>query len=176
MKTNDIIKISFMTALIAIGAYIKIPAPIIGVFTLQLSFVLLAGIVLGSKKGAIAIALYAVGGLLGIPWFAYGGGLAYVLQPTFGFILAFIIGGYIVGVFRERSNSLTSISIGAVVGTLVVWILGMMYLWMIMNFYQLKEVALIPLLFSIFSVSLVCDLILAFVVAVAGKRIITLLH
>lgn len=45
-------------------------------FTLQFFFVLLAGILLGSKLGALAVLLYVVIGLLGLPIFAAGGGLA----------------------------------------------------------------------------------------------------
>lgn len=176
MKTRDLILISMFASMIAIGAFIRIPAPMIGYFTLQLTFVILAGIVLGSKKGALAATVYALGGLLGIPWFTQGGGIGYVLVPTFGFILAFILGAYIAGKFREINDSLLFITIGSIIATLVVWGLGYIYLWGIFEFYLGKSNDFIPFMLSIFSYSFVLDLILAFGVAVAGKRLIKVLR
>ncbi|MFQ7171426.1 MAG: biotin transporter BioY [Thomasclavelia ramosa] len=48
---------------------------------------MLAGILLGSKLGALAVLLYVVIGLLGLPIFAAGGGLAYIVRPSFGYLI-----------------------------------------------------------------------------------------
>ncbi|MCB5624660.1 biotin transporter BioY, partial [Bifidobacterium animalis] len=64
-------------------------------FTLQFFFVLLAGILLGPKLGALAVLLYVVIGLLGLPIFAAGGGLAYIVRPSFGYLIGFIAGAYV---------------------------------------------------------------------------------
>lgn len=174
MKTIDIIKIGLFTSMIVIGAFIKIPAPVIGVITLQLTFVLLGGIVLGSKNGAIAASVYAIGGLLGIPWFAYGGGPSYILQPSFGFILAFILGAYLAGLFREKNSSFISITIGSFIGTIVVWIIGMIYIWLILEVHVGKDIPFIPHILSIFSIAFVKDLVLAVIISIAGKRILNI--
>ncbi len=69
----------------AIGAFIRIPVPLVP-FTLQITFTTLAGLfLLGSKKGAISVAVYVLMGLIGIPVFTQGGGFSYVLKPSFGF-------------------------------------------------------------------------------------------
>ena len=49
------------TALSAIGAFIRIPVPLVP-FTLQITFTTLAGLLLGSKKGAISVAVYVLMG------------------------------------------------------------------------------------------------------------------
>ena len=57
---------------------------------------MLAGLLLGSRLGALSVSLYTVLGLAGVPVFTGGGGLWYIFQPTFGYILGFIIGGIVV--------------------------------------------------------------------------------
>ena len=55
--TRDLILCALFTALSAIGAFIRIPVPLVP-FTLQITFTTLAGLLLGSKKGAISVAAY----------------------------------------------------------------------------------------------------------------------
>lgn len=86
--TRDLILCALFTALSAIGAFIRIPVPLVP-FTLQITFTTLAGLLLGSKKGAISIAVYVLMGLIGIPVFTQGGGFSYVLKPSFGFFGSF---------------------------------------------------------------------------------------
>ena len=64
---------SLFTALIAVGAFIKIPIPVVP-FTLQFLFTTLAGLLLGSKMGAVSVIAYMVLGLVGLPIFSEGGG------------------------------------------------------------------------------------------------------
>ena len=87
LTTKKITYCAIFTALITIGAFIQIPVPFMDYFTLQFFIVLLAGILLGSKLGALAVLLYVVIGLLGLPIFAAGGGLAYIVRPSFGYLI-----------------------------------------------------------------------------------------
>ena len=101
MKSNTLTirKMTFcaiFTALIAVGAFIKIPVPPIP-FTLQTMFVVLAGLMLGGNMGGISALLYMILGLIGIPIFTGGGGIGYVLKPTFGYIIGFCVGAYAIG-------------------------------------------------------------------------------
>ena len=84
------------TALIAIGAFIRIPVPVVP-FTLQYLFTMLAGLLLGAKLGAAAVALYVGMGLIGFPIFTQGGGFGYVFNPSFGYLVGFIVGAYATG-------------------------------------------------------------------------------
>ena len=80
------------------GAYIKINIPVQPFpmhFTMQFLFVLLAGFLLGARKGAICVGIYLAVGLSGIPVFAAGGGPAYLIRPTFGFLLGFVFAAWI---------------------------------------------------------------------------------
>ena len=60
---------SMFVAMIAAGAFIKIPVPIVP-FTLQFLFTMLAGILLGGKDGFRAVVIYIFLGLIGLPIFA----------------------------------------------------------------------------------------------------------
>ena len=70
-KLRNQILCAIFTALIAIGAFIRIPVPVVP-FTLQFLFTTLAGVLLGSRLGATSVILYIVLGLLGVPVFAEG--------------------------------------------------------------------------------------------------------
>lgn len=80
--------ISLFAALTTVGAYLKVPVPVVP-FTFQV-FVSISGILLGPKNGAFAQLLYAILGLIGIPVFTQGGGISYIFNPTFGYIIGFI--------------------------------------------------------------------------------------
>ena len=81
-KTRNLTFSAMFVSLIAIGAFIRIPVPVVP-FTLQFLFTMLAGLLLGGKLGAMSVCIYVAMGLLGLPVFAEGGGLGYVLKPSF---------------------------------------------------------------------------------------------
>ena len=63
-KTKSMIYCGLFTALIAAGAFIKIPVPVVP-FTLQYLFTMLAGLFLGSRRGMISVVAYMLLGLAG---------------------------------------------------------------------------------------------------------------
>lgn len=67
------------------------------VITAQLPAVWLTGALLGPRRGGLAVALYLALGLGGLPIFTNGGGFAYVGQPTFGYLAAFLPAVVLVG-------------------------------------------------------------------------------
>jgi len=74
------------------------PVPI----TLQTFVVLLSGVVLGRKWGAISQALYLGIGALGMPWFTgYGSGLQALAGPTGGYLTGFILAALLIGYFTD---------------------------------------------------------------------------
>ena len=91
MKTKGVIYCGLFTALIAVGAFIKIPIPVVP-FTLQYLFTMLAGLLLGSRLGTVSVLSYMLLGLAGLPIFSEGGGLWYVFKPSFGYIIGFAVG------------------------------------------------------------------------------------
>ena len=92
MKTKDLVLCAMFVALIAVGAFIKVPVPVVP-FTLQFLFTMLAGLLLGPVNGALAVVGYIVLGLVGLPIFTQGGGPGYIFQPSFGYIIGFAVAG-----------------------------------------------------------------------------------
>lgn len=108
LTTREMAQIGLFTALIAAGAYIKINIPVQPFpmhFTMQFLFVLLAGFLLGARRGAICVGIYLAVGLSGIPVFAAGGGPAYLIRPTFGFLLGFVFAAWITGKLSSFARS-----------------------------------------------------------------------
>lgn len=81
--------IPLFTALVAAGAFIKIPLGPVPI-TLQTLFCFLAALLLPAKSSVAAIALYLFLGTLGLPIFTTGGGIAALLAPTGGFLFAMV--------------------------------------------------------------------------------------
>ena len=106
LSTRELVWAALFSALIAVGAFIKIPLGVVPL-TLQLFFVILAGLLLGARLGFIAVFTYVAIGLLGIPVFTRGGGIGYVLQPTFGYILGFCFAAFVAGLIVEKSAKKT---------------------------------------------------------------------
>jgi len=93
---------AFATAT-ALGARVAVILPGTPVpFTFQPLFVLLAGALLGARLGAASQALYLTAGIAGLPVFAAGGGAAYLLGPTGGYLMAYPLAAFLAGAFAHR--------------------------------------------------------------------------
>lgn len=135
LSARDLVLCALFASLIAAGAFIKIPVPLVP-FTLQFLFTNLAGVLLGKKRGLISVLLYIFIGLAGIPVFTQGGGPAYVLQPTFGYILGMALGTWLAGLITERgAGSMKTYLIAGAVNLVVVYVIGMIYFYFIKDFY-----------------------------------------
>lgn len=100
-RTEDIALIGVFAALMAVLNFIP-PIPMnFGVpITLGTLGVGLAGLILGPWRGAAAMALYVLLGLLGLPIFAgFTGGLGVMAGPTAGYILSWPVAGFFTGLF-----------------------------------------------------------------------------
>lgn len=166
---------ALFAALIAAGAYIKIPLPLVPV-TLQLQFALLAGVLLGPNKGALSSLVYALAGLAGIPVFAGGGGIQYILNPTFGYIAGFIAGafaaGHVVRRFAKKGTAACFAALSA--GTLAVYAAGLVYLYLIKRFTLGEAVDLRAFFLSALLIPLAADTVKNAVFAVLTARLLPL--
>ena len=175
--TRDLILCALFTALSAIGAFIRIPVPLVP-FTLQITFTTLAGLLLGSKKGAISVAVYVLMGLIGIPVFTQGGGFSYVLKPSFGFLVAFIIGAFVTGLIVEKKQNPSFLRIlgASFAGMAFVYVLGAIYIYIICNFVINAPVSIGKTVMSCFVLVAPGNIALAILAALVAKRIIPILN
>lgn len=136
-RTYRMILVSLFAALTAVGAFFKIPLPPVP-FTLQLFFVIFAGLLLGPKLGFATQAIYIAIGLAGVPIFAYGGGIQYVLHPTFGYLIGYMAAAFAAGWVSQRicpeKPTFAKLFIAALAGLAACYIIGVPYLFFIMKF------------------------------------------
>ncbi len=125
-RTLQMVQIAMFSILMMIGANISSFLIIGGVpITLQTFFALLAGILLGSRTGAIAMMFYAFIGLVGLPVFAqFSGGLDSLISPTFGFIVSYILVAYLVGEIVRKVPTVKGYVIAALVGMAINYFIG----------------------------------------------------
>jgi biotin transport system substrate-specific component len=116
--------------LVAAAAQISIPlqpVPLTG----QTFAVLLVGMVLGARRGALALAAYLAYGAAGLPVFAEAKfGLATLAGPTGGYLLGFVAAAWLVGLLAERGfdrNLLTTLAAMAA-GNIVIYVFGLAWL------------------------------------------------
>lgn len=102
--TTDIALIASFAALIAACALLPaIPIGGLVPITLQTFGVLLAGTVLGARRGALAVLLYLALGAIGLPVFSGGSaGLAPFAGPSAGYLVAFPFAAFLAGFIVER--------------------------------------------------------------------------
>jgi len=124
-----VLAVATAAALTAVAAKVAVPLPGIPVpFTLQPVAVLLAGALLGATGGLRSQSVYLAAGMAGIPVFAAGGGWAYLLGPTGGYLLAFPVAAWLVGTVSDRSRGAAGIALGAVIGLAVIHLGGLAWL------------------------------------------------
>lgn len=176
-STKEITYTGLFAALIIVGAFIKIdiPLPLYTMhFTLQWLFVLLAGFILGKKLGTISVVTYIAIGLLGVPVFAAGGGMGYVLRPGFGFLLGFVLAAYLIGLLTEKMHASKTLQliIPATVGLIAYYTVGAVYFYMIKNFYVHDAVPFAVVVVQYCLITVLPDFILCVVAAAFSAQML----
>lgn len=99
MRASTITRAALMAAVTAVAAQIAIPLPFSLVpFTLQVLAVVLSGLLLGPRIGALAQAIYLLVGVVGVPVFAqFEGGPGILLGPKGGYLLSYPIAAALAG-------------------------------------------------------------------------------
>ncbi|WMJ22439.1 biotin transporter BioY [Paludicola sp. MB14-C6] len=176
-KTKSLVLCALFTALIIIGAFIKIPTPLVPI-TFQVTFCMLAGLLLGSKWGAMSVAVYIALGLMGIPVFTEGGGIGYVLKPTFGYIIGFMVGAFIVGLIIEkvRKQSFVIYLIASLTGLMVVYLIGTIYVGLISAYVLNAPIPIWPLVTSCFFIPLPKDILLCILASLLCVKLVPILR
>lgn len=138
-RAIDLTLCGFFAALIAVGAFIRIEIPVEPYamhFTMQWFFVLMAGLLLGKKRAAMSVVVYLIIGLAGVPVFASGGGPAYLLRPSFGFLLGFALAAYLMGMMmdKRKNASFLWMLLISLVGLIAYYAVGVIYFYFISNY------------------------------------------
>ena len=139
---NINIKILFLIVTVFLGSLLlivsaKIKVPLYPVpMTLQPMAVLMIAMLFGRNLATLTVGLYIFKGIIGLPVFAFGGGLMYLMGPTGGFILGFFVSVIIIGYLADRGwgkkFSLSIISM--LIGMVIIYTLGIFQLALLNGF------------------------------------------
>jgi biotin transport system substrate-specific component len=183
-RVRRILYISQFSALTAISAFLKIPVPYVP-FTLQTFFVILSGNLLGSRAGAISQIIYLAIGLAGLPIFSNGGGIGYILQPTFGYLAAYPLGAVIAGLVRKIKPSKSRENKSAIfiriillnfLSILVIFIFGVIYLYYNLNYVAHSSITFGKALWIGFFVFIPMDILKILLASFITMRLSRIIH
>lgn len=178
LNTRDLILTALFTALTIVGAYLIIPTQPVPI-SLQTLFVLLSGILLGSKLGALSQIVYILIGLIGLPVFAGGnGGLTMIAKPSFGYAIGFILGAYICGKIMESNikSKLIKFSLAAIGGTIAIYLIGIPYLYFALRIVSNKILTFSILMKTGLIMFLPGDLIKAVIAVILSIQLVPILN
>ncbi len=135
MKIRDMVLVALFAAIVAVLGYLPaIPIPLIPVpITAQTLGVMLAGSVLGARRGGLSILILVLLAAVGAPVLSGGtGGLARLLGPTGGYVLSWPIAAFIIGFLVEKSwdhlRLWKLILINILGGIIIIYAIGIPYL------------------------------------------------
>ncbi|NJP04612.1 MAG: biotin transporter BioY [Chloroflexaceae bacterium] len=133
----DLVLVAMGSWFVALCAQISIPLPFTPVpITLQTLAVLMAGGLLGSRLGALALMFYAFQGAIGLPFFADGrSGWEVLHGATAGYIVGFVIAAAVVGWLAERGwdRRILTMVVVMVIGNIIIFALGVGWLAVVMG-------------------------------------------
>ncbi len=166
IATKDMLMVALVAALTAVGGWLSIPLKPVP-FTLQVFFVLLAGMVLGPNLGALSQIVYVLLGVVGLPVFANGAsGPGTLVGPTGGYLIGFVVGSYVVGLLHSgKDRPLFIRIISPLVGLFVIYLFGAVQLSYVTGFSPVKALAVGVAPFILF------DLIKAVLAAIVADRL-----
>ncbi|MER6091877.1 biotin transporter BioY [Streptomyces bluensis] len=128
-RVRDVALVLGGAALTGLAAQIAVPVPGSPVpVTGQTFAALLVGTALGAGRGFLSLALYALVGMAGVPWFAEGGsGYA---APSFGYVLGMLLAATVVGALARRGGDRSVLRMAGTmaIGELIIYAVGVPYL------------------------------------------------
>jgi len=143
----------FGVCLLTLSAKLQVPFwPV--PMTMQTLVVLMLGMAYGPRLGAGTVLAYLLVGAAGLPVFAgtpeRGIGLAYMMGPTGGFLMGFVLAAWITGALAERGwdRSVPWCAAAMLAGTVVIFVLGLAALIPITGLSRAIETGLVPFLAS----------------------------
>lgn len=141
-QLRHLITVSLMAALIAVGAFVIIPVGPVPV-SLQTFFILLTGLLLSPRWAVAAVGLYLFAGIIGLPVFAGGtSGIGRIAGPTGGYLLSWLpAAGVVSWLHHLGSDRLLKTVLALIIGTAVIYTLGVPWLKMVTGMPWSKALA-----------------------------------
>ena len=176
LSIKDITYTGIFAALTAIGSFISIPIGPVPI-TLQSFFVILSGIILGSKKAMFSQITYLLLGLIGFPIFAgFTGGIQTIFKPSFGFIIGYIAAAYAVGKLTEnKALTYKNLAVAVLTGSIVIYAFGLPYMYYILNIMLQSNLSILRILQLGMLAFIPGDVLKAVIIVFTAKRLKTTL-
>lgn len=128
---TNMVTVVLGTLLIALAAKINVPVWPVPV-TLQSFAIAGLAAAFGARIGVATVALYLLEGAMGLPVFATGGGLVYLIGPTGGFLLGFLVMAWMIGSATDRGASARPLTLfGAMLAAEAV-LLALGFAWLVL--------------------------------------------
>ncbi len=171
VTAKDIFLVLSFSALTGICSKLKVEIGLVPI-TMQTLAVLLSGILLGKKRAVASQITYILGGLLGLPWFSRGGGIAYILSPSFGYILGFVLAAYSIGTLFEKGwgKNIGSSFLVMLIGNYLIYVPGLLWLGNFIESSSLLNVGFYPFIFGDMLKIILSGLILSFSWKILNKN------
>lgn len=145
LDARSITSLGLAVALLVIGSAIALPIGPVPI-SLQSLVVLTIGITMGKRLGVMAVTVYVIAGLIGLPVFAgLKGGPQYIFAPTFGFIMAFILAAYIVGAGYESSSNMRRYA-SLMAATILIYTIGASYFYLVQSVHLGNSIPFVKVL------------------------------
>lgn len=129
LAARRVLAVAGGVVLTALAARVAVPVPGSPVpVTLQVLAVLLTGVALGPRLGAASMAAYLGAGAAGLPVFAAGGGPAYFMGPTAGYLLAYPAAAALAGFGAWERSGLAWRALGLAAAVAVIHVAGVGWL------------------------------------------------
>ena len=124
---------------------------------------------LGRKFGILSILIYIILGLF-FPIFALGGGISYLFEYGFGYILAFIPAIFFAGTLLKGKTDLLRIFLISLIGVLTIHILGILYMFFIATLRHAPMDLVTGWIMSQSGVQIIYDIFFAMIAIFLGRQ------
>tara|TARA_B100000686_G_scaffold309331_1_gene351141 strand:- start:32 stop:607 length:576 start_codon:yes stop_codon:yes gene_type:complete len=146
---KNIFLVLFGTLLLAVSSKVQVPFwPV--PMTMQTFIVFIIGMTYGPKLAFLTLLAYLFEGSLGLPVFAKGGGIAYLIGPTAGYLYGMTIAAFVIGLFSQKgfAKSYLKSLLALLIGTIIIFTLGVAYLGSIIGYEKALAAGLYPFIIS----------------------------
>ena len=174
MNLKLLLRSALCLTLIIIGARIQIPLPYFDYYTLQFTFILLTAVLLPIRYAVSVMAAYIILGLIGVPVFAAGGGLGYILRPSFGYLIGFLATiAAISTIYNHKPlKARKYFFLLNLLGIVITYLFGLGYKAAIINIYLNQALPLWTIITGAFAFDIPADAIMIALLSMVEPRIL----